>query len=341
MKAQRNMTTKTLFALFVPLIGALSMAVAHAQTTQPAKNAPSHRVWLDVDPANGIGEIDDGLAMIQAFNSPELRIAGVSVVYGNAPLNQAYPIGLNITHVFGPAQIEAHRGAAGSATLGEPTAASQAMAKALRRGPMTILALGPVTNVGTLLKQHPELTDRIEQIIVVAGRRSVEQQFISGPKQKEPFTDFNFEHDPAAIQIILNSNVPLVLAPWEVSSDVWLNRNDLSRLRQSGGTGLWIAATSQQWIDGWERRLNNQKGGNPFDTLAVGYLTHPELINGFFAKASIVSGPVDNVDDRNSKPYLVVERANNADTSTIYLHSTNPGFKQMLMKRLAGPKDLK
>jgi len=310
-----------------------------------AEEKPDHRVWLDVDPANGIGEIDDGLAMIQAFHSSELEIAGVSAVFGNAPLKQAYPIALNVTRVFGPEGIKTRRGAAAAKQLGEPTDASKAMARALQQGPMTILALGPVTNVGTLLQNHSELAKRIEQIVVVAGRRSVEHQFISDPDQPEPFSDFNFEHDPAAMRVILDSKVPLVMAPWEVSSHIWLTREDLTRLKRSGGSGLWIAATSQQWIDSWEQQLN-ARGGNPFDTLAVGYLTHPGLIAGMPVKASIQraappSREASGSATRATKPYLVVDRAHKSATATIYLHTPKERFKAILMQRLAGPKGLK
>ena len=51
-------------------------------------------VWIDTDPAVGIpgADVDDGLALIQAFHSPEMRVRGVSAVFGNAPLEQTFPI---------------------------------------------------------------------------------------------------------------------------------------------------------------------------------------------------------------------------------------------------------
>ena len=66
----------------VALAAALTMAQA-----APPKVA----VWIDTDPAIGEKErdVDDGLALVQAFRSPELEIRGVSVVFGNAPLASA------------------------------------------------------------------------------------------------------------------------------------------------------------------------------------------------------------------------------------------------------------
>ena len=67
----------------VSLALVLAAAVAH----------PADNVWLDVDTSIGLprGEVDDGLALIQAFHSPELAIRGISVVFGNASLEEAAP----------------------------------------------------------------------------------------------------------------------------------------------------------------------------------------------------------------------------------------------------------
>ncbi|MEX0978466.1 MAG: nucleoside hydrolase, partial [Pirellulales bacterium] len=238
--------------------------------------ADAKDVWLDVDTATGIGDVDDGLMLIQSFHSPEVNIRGISVVFGNAPLAKAVPIAGKITSQFGPAGLAPKSGAASAADLGKSSQAVEAMAAELERKPLTIVAVGPVTNVGTLVKLHPHLHDRIERIVMVAGRRPG-QRFVANDKQKIPHRDFNFELDPAAMQVILDTKIPLVFAPWEVSSHVWISRDDLEALRQSGTSGSWIAETSQYWIARWEKSIDS-RGFNPFDTLAMGWVTHPHLI---------------------------------------------------------------
>ena len=56
------------------------------------------RVWVDTDPAIGEPErdVDDGFALVQAFRSPEIQIRGISVVFGNAPLDQGLSIARRI-----------------------------------------------------------------------------------------------------------------------------------------------------------------------------------------------------------------------------------------------------
>ena len=77
-------------------------------------------VWIDTDPsvAPGGREVDDGLALIQAFHSDELDIRGVSIVFGHAPLEEAFPIGQGIVQRFGPEGLEVHSGAESRDQLG-------------------------------------------------------------------------------------------------------------------------------------------------------------------------------------------------------------------------------
>jgi inosine-uridine nucleoside N-ribohydrolase len=291
------------------------------------------KIWIDTDPAIGIQgcDVDDGLALIQAFHSPELEVAGISAVFGNAPLEQALPVAQELCREFGPTGLEPVGGAASADDLGQETDAVVAMAEALTAEPLTILALGPVTNVGTLLRQHPEVASRIDSIVMVAARRPG-LEFRSTETQPDPFPDMNFECDPAAMQVLLDSTVPLVFAPWEVSSHVWMTGEDLDALAKSGAPGEYIARLSRSWLDIWTGQLG-APGFNPFDTLAVGWLTHPELMDHF-------TGPtwIAPPESPEAKPRLHVGKDSDrsaARRDTIYCYRPRPEFKTILMKRLA------
>lgn len=315
------------------VVAAIVLFVAVA----PLAAAPPVDVWLDVDTSTGVTDVDDGLALIQAFHSPELRVHGVSTVYGNASLEDATRIAQEVVERFGPEELQVFAGASSAAELGEDSPAIRALADALSQSSMSILALGPVTNIGTLVKRHPDLIAKIEQVIVVAARRPG-QRFVSSPGQRLPHRDFNFENDPAAMQILLASDVELVFAPWEVSSQVWITRDDLANLRRTGTSGAWIADTSQYWIDLWERSISKQ-GFNPFDTLAVGYVTHPELIVSERVTVCIEEAE-DDRDPRRRKPYLLARRDEQPGRAALYCYQPQPAFKQLLLERLAGPGKL-
>src|SRR5262245_51699561 len=105
-------------------------------------------VWFDVDCAIGLpqADVDDGLALVQACHSPRVKVVCVSAGSGNAPLANAVLRGREVASRFGPPSLQVHPGAASAADRGKETDAVRAMAEALRRDRLTILALGPVTS---------------------------------------------------------------------------------------------------------------------------------------------------------------------------------------------------
>jgi len=320
------------------LIAATLAAIA--TLSDPARAATD--VWLDVDPAAGMFErdVDDGLAMIQAFHSPELNIKGVSVVFGNSPLEDGLRIAKEITGKFGPEGLEVYRGAESAELLGVDTEAVEAMAAALEEGPLTLLAVGPLTNAATLLMNYPHLHDRIDALVVVAGRRPGQRFRPDAAPDNVAFPDANFEHDPAAMREILKTEAPLVMAPWEVSSHVWITHTDLERLAESGASGKWIAEQSESWIKRWER-IMKVDGFNPFDTLAIGHVTHPGLIRCMNVGVWIEELPDDlaPAGSNRTKPYLLVDPDRRDLPQAVYCYEPEAEFKELLMERLSGPAE--
>lgn len=308
-------------------------ATAAPATTRPQSPVP---VWIDADPsvAPGGHEVDDGFALLQAFNSPELAIRGLSIVFGNAPLAEAMPIGRALVAAAGRGDLEVLEGAAGPQDLGRETPASQALATALRAAPLRILVLGPATNVATVVKLYPELAAQMIEVIAVAGRRPG-QTFTTGTGAM-PHRDFNFEQDPEAFRVLIDARVPLVLAPWEISSKVWLREADLARIAQVGPAAAPLITPARDWLALWKRQFGVD-GFNPFDTLAVGYLTSRRLL-------TCEPLPIEIrvlADDRAprgsaapTKPYLIVDPLAATTARALYCHRPAAMFKDDLMRRL-------
>ena len=312
------------------LIAALLLsAAACAGATRP--------VWIDTDPSAipGGHEVDDALALLQAFGSPELSIRGVSTVFGNADLATTTRVGRQIVHDFGPPGLQVFPGAASAADLGRETVASRAIAEALRGERLTILLIGPATNLATVVKNHPELAGRIDEIIAVAARRPG-QHFVSGPKQKIPFRDFNFESDPAAFRILLATKVAVTFLPWEISSKVWLTRADIRTLADRRPKFVSLLPAIDDWLARWSSAFG-ASGFNPFDTLAVGYLVDRKDISCTSMDAKIEIG-VDDTSDTTpapQKPYLLVRPPGSNGRNVKYCFAANPGFKENLLDRIA------
>ena len=297
---------------------------------------------MDVDPSTAPGGYalvinDDGLALVQAFHSPEVVVRGVSAVFGNADLDETYPVARQVVDRFGPPSLGVFAGAASGADLGVETDASRSVAAALRRERLTVLSLGPVTNVAAVVRNHPDLHGQIEQIIVVAGRRPG-QRFVASTTTSEPLMDLNFELDASGFQVLLDSAIPIVLAPFEISSKVLLTEREMDRLQAGDEAARWLAQPAGDWLAWWKKRFSVD-GFYPFDTLAVAYLTSPDWLTCEDLPVEIQSHPDDVKvpsmgDGAPTKPYLVVSAQLASARTVTYCHDVNPAFRDDLMERL-------
>lgn len=301
-------------------------------------------VWIDTDvaigtstPELGYADVDDAFALLDLFAAPEqVSIRGISAVFGNTTLPQAVALGQAISDRFGQGWPVAP-GAVGPLDLRavKPTAATEAMARALRDEALHILAIGPATNVGTLLLLHPELAGQIESVILVAGRRGPSQHFQVGPHHHPPFPDLNFDLDPLAFQLMLQAGVPLVLAPFEVSHKVWIDAGDLDRLSGLNEAGAYLATHSRAWLAQWQPY--GCTGFNPFDVLASSWLIDPTGFQSVDLPVRIEVHPDDTAPDQPEafKPYLVAAPGPAGLPRVTYIHTPPATFKATLWQRLA------
>jgi hypothetical protein len=143
---------------------------------KPSSNGSKLPVWIDTDPACGQGatnDVDDCWALMMALRSPELYLRGISTTFGNTKGETALQVARQaIGHLGGAARTPIYEG---SHKRGSPewksTQASAAIASMLRREKLTIIAQGPLTNIATVIINHPDLVKNIDRIVIVAGKR--------------------------------------------------------------------------------------------------------------------------------------------------------------------------
>ena len=209
----------------------------------PHVDRPS-RVWIDTDAAcdGGNADPDDCFAMLVLMNSPDIEIVGISTVFGNAPLSVVDRTTRDLVgRVDGSSTMLVHSGSSTAlqtdrATSVEP--AHGALERALERGPLTIVSLGPLTNVAETLRRRPDLADNIGLLVSVMGRRpghvfhptegrnSSGILFGHGPI----FRDFNFSKDRASAAIVLGLAGRISLTPYVAAREVMVTRRDLARM---------------------------------------------------------------------------------------------------------------
>jgi inosine-uridine nucleoside N-ribohydrolase len=245
--------------------------------------ASAGTVWIDTDVSIGspIREVDDAYALVLAFHSPEIQIAGISTSYGNAPLGHTTQAARELVRLFGSeGNVKAKAvfaGAGSAADLGRRSEASEALARVLEKNSVTYIALGPLTNLATFLQLHPEKARRIKRIIFVGGQ--AEGTILAfGPKGSFHIHDANVFKDPRAAALVLQTKIPLTLAPAATGSNLILDENDLRELEREGGAGRYLSRRSRVWLWFWTH-FARTKGGPIFDALALVAATRPEMIS--------------------------------------------------------------
>ena len=190
-----------------------------------------------------------------------------------------------------------------------------------------------------MLTHHPELAERIHAVVAVAGRYEG-QRFTTGTTNGRSHRDFNFEKDSDAFRVLLDAKVELVLAPFEISRKVWVKQPYLQQL--TGSRAARLIEPAGVWLQFWTDTFAVD-GFNPFDTLAIAWLTRRDLITCDRRLANIEVLPDDRTEaamqgtDVTHKPYLLVRQASegNAGSTVTWCHDVqSEAFLEDLRVRL-------
>lgn len=293
-----------------------------------AHNAGAERVWIDTDLSIGspIREVDDAYALVLAFHSPEIQIAGLSTTYGNASLSQTTRATLDLVERFGDSaglgRGNVVAGAKSARSLGERTSASDALAASVRKRKLTYVALGPLTNLAAFLRLHPALADRIERVIFLGGQ-APGTSLAFGPNRSFLIHDANVFKDPAAVAIVLGSKIPIVLVPIDTASRLEIDRDDLRALKNSGPAGAYLAQRSGIWLWFWTNFVKT-KGGPIFDAMAIVPATRPDLLS--------LKKRYARMDEAGN--LIVTPRLTNGARPVRYCRGFAAGTKAFVMRRL-------
>jgi purine nucleosidase len=250
------------------------------------------RVWIDTDAACGHGpwhDPDDCLALLALLRRADIQVVGVSTVFGNAPLETTDAVTrelLGQIAAAGGREVPVHRGCAQtSVACPADHAAGKALRAALAEGPLTIVALGPLTNIAAVLGvdvgQRPRNHD--VHLIAVMGRRPGHRfhptegrsdsamLFGHGPV----FRDLNVVLDPIAAEAIVAAQVALTLIPYEAGRQVMVTEDNLNRMAARDPPGAWVAARCREWLERWRQAIG-LNGFYPFDLVAAMYVLAPQ-----------------------------------------------------------------
>ncbi|MGK0737750.1 ribonucleoside hydrolase RihC [Yokenella regensburgei] len=242
-------------------------------------------IILDTDPG-----IDDAAAIAAALFAPELDLALMTTVAGNVSLEKTTRNALQLLH-FWEADVPLAQGA--SAPLVRPLRDAadvhgesgmegydfvahdrQPLAKpafiAIRDllmsapQPVTLVAIGPLTNIALLLTQYPECKFNIRRLVLMGGS--------AGRGNFTPNAEFNIAIDPEAAAIVFRSGLEIVMCGLDVTNDAMLDAEYLATLPTLNRTGHMLHALFSHYRSG-----SMTSGLRMHDLCAIAWLVRPDL----------------------------------------------------------------
>jgi inosine-uridine nucleoside N-ribohydrolase len=309
--------------------------MSSADFAQPL--AKPRRIWLDTDIMIGMKdktprEVDDAIALIMALEHPDkVEIVGISTI---TYANYAYEVTQKILGWYNKTgrTIPVYRGSDTAKDVGTENDATRALVDALRKEKMPILAIGPVTNVATVIKNHPELIPQIEEVVVCAGRTP--GLLFKPGLEKLSVGDYNFEMDPESFRILFDAGVRMVLSGYECSVYTFLGKTDIDFLTNGTVADQWVYDQLRPWQQ-FNEELFGVDGFVPWDTTPLGYLTHPNYFKYYHDIPVRINSRQSDTEPTGTKPYLEVSY-DYKDTNwrAIYAYKTLPGFEEIVIEDL-------
>lgn len=218
--------------------------------------ARPRRIIIDADTG-----VDDAIAILLALRSPELKVEAFTAVSGNVPLALTLPNTLRMVEVAGRTDIPVAAGAAtplvrslitasyvhgnnglGGADFPEPKLkpvaepASGVIRRLVHDNPeeITIVAIGPLTNVALALKSDATVGKKIKEILMMGGSLS--------HGNVTPSAEFNFYVDPEAARVVFDSGVPLTMVGLDVTERVRIGKEQIAVLEAAQNSVSQAAA---------------------------------------------------------------------------------------------------
>jgi inosine-uridine nucleoside N-ribohydrolase len=212
------------------LLAVFSVPGLRAATPRPTP------VVLDTDIG---GDIDDAFALALILRSTEIDLRGVTTVSGDTQARAR--LAAKMLWVDGRRNIPVAAGTPGphmdapqtkwadgfTSTELLPESAVDLLKSEIDRahGSLTIIAIGPLTNVAALLEKYPAEKPKIRRIVLMGGSVARGYYPNSGPTQ-----EYNIAADAHASQIVFSSGVPILMAPLDVTARLQLEAPERARI---------------------------------------------------------------------------------------------------------------
>jgi len=262
---------------------------------------------IDTDTAS-----DDAVAMCMALRDPEIDVVAFTVVAGNVPLDEAVQNALYTVELCGketPVYVGAGApmvrdlataqnvhgedgfGDIGLDLQGRTPAegwAPQVIVDTIRNNPgeITLIAIGPLTNLAIALLWAPDIADKVERVVIMGGTGE------HGPGNISPTAEFNFWVDPEAVRVVLRSGMPLELVGWDISiASAVVTDERRSEIRALGTAAANFSIDIQETLHSYAYEETRLAGPDFPDPIAMAHAIDPSPATTEHLGVDIAIGP--------------------------------------------------
>lgn len=251
------------------------------------------RLIMDTDPG-----VDDAMAILFGLRSPEVQIEALTTVFGNGGVARTTDNALKILEVAGRADIPVVPGAAkpllhgyhgkgstvhGSDGLGNTNlppaknqphsgrAAEYIVQKVMDApGEITLLAVGPLTNLALAVSLEPAIAQNVKQVVIMGGA-------VDHRGNASPLAEANIHNDAAAANIVFHAGWPLTMLGLNVTHKTVMTSEYVEQLKAANTPVTeFICAISQFYLNAYRNR-DGIDGFFVHDSSAMAYVIDPTL----------------------------------------------------------------
>ena len=249
-------------------------------------------VLIDCDPGH-----DDAAALLLALGADTIEVRAVTTVAGNQRVDRTTENALRVLALASRSDVPVSRGMAGP-LVGPPTFAGEVHGESGMDGfptppleggptsrhaveelrdhletstePMTVIALGPLTNLAVLFSMYPETTSSIEEIVLMGGS-------VAGGNVT-PAAEFNIFADPEAAAAVFDAEVSVTMVGLNVTWEACIPTDHFSRFSELGTEVGESVHDMLEYLLPFHRERYGWEAVPVHDVCAVAAVIRPELL---------------------------------------------------------------